>query len=110
MSLIQLTLKNSLDKKIKDLFLEINLKTKFMDIINKSQNILGNQLNINTNKILINNNIYFDFINNTIMDFIIDNNIDYYELDDIEFVMFVDIDIPNLLSHSYFSQILKKHI
>jgi hypothetical protein len=110
MALIQLSLKNSLDKKIKDLFLEINPRTKFSDVINKAQHILGNQLKINPNKILINNNLYFDFNNSTIMNFITDNNIDYYEIDDIEFVMFVDINVPNLLSHSYLSQLLKKHI
>ena len=110
MSLIQLTLKNQQDKKIKDLFLEINTKTKFIDVINKSQNILGNQLIINPNKMIINNDLYFDFKDQNILDFISENNIDYHELDDLEFTMFVDINIPNLLTHSYLSQLLKKHI
>jgi hypothetical protein len=110
MSLIQVCLKNICDIKIKDIFLEINSRTKFSDIITKSSNIIGPQYLINHSKIVINDYIYTNFLNNFILDFVKDNNIDYYEFDDIEFILFVDIKLPKLLSHPVISNFIKKHI
>jgi hypothetical protein len=110
MALIQLSLKNNQNTKIKDLFLEINRNTKFSDLIDKASSIIGNQYNIDSTKIIIDNNIYLDYLNESVLAFLQSNNIDYEDLDDLEFVLFINMQLPKLLSHSLISTILKKHI
>jgi hypothetical protein len=99
MSLIQIHLYTEEDVQYKDVYIEVKGNIDFKSIFNKIEEAIKKEkIAVNKTKMIINKNLYYiTDINEKFFKYFLDNSIECDDLDDMEFIFFVSVNIPELI-------------